>query len=252
MYLHPVPQVPGSEATLRKLWFVLLFVCPLVVPSKVDAAELNWTGMGLHDIVTIDANVGGNVVSGSYYAGEITWDWTAPVPTGFEASIVTYCVDILHELTDPQKVAISTTADPLMNTPATDGGGKAAWLLNQFAGAVSTGVQAAALQVAIWESLYDNDHNLDTGSFKLVHSSAAYTGAAEATLIYNQANNYLGQLFYGNGLYHTSVADWLDATTATGGGQDQITTPEPSSLLLIAIGGLTTRLRRRRALRVAA
>jgi hypothetical protein len=238
---------------LRKLGLGLLFVCPLLLPSNATAAELTWGGMGLNDIVTINATVGGDTVSGSYYAGEILWDWVAPVPSGFEESIVSYCVDIFKDITDPQTVAISTTADPLMVTPATDGGGKAAWLLNQFASVVATGVEAAALQVAIWEALYDNTNNLDTGSFTLVHSDAAYTGAAQATLIYNQANLYLNQLFYGDGQYHTSVARWLDATSAAGGGQDQITTPEPSSLLLIAVGGIVSGLRaRRRSTTIAA
>ena len=203
--------------------------------------------MGLNDIVTVNATSGGDTVSGSYYAGQILWDWVAPVPSGFEESIVSYCVDVLQDITDPQTVAISTTADPLMETAATNGGGKAAWLLNQFASTVTTGVQAAALQVAIWEAVADDSHNLDTGSFTLVHSDAAYTGAAQATLIYDQANYYLSQLFYGaQGQYNMSVARWLDATSATGGGQDQITTPEPSSLLLIALGGVVARMRGRR------
>jgi hypothetical protein len=236
----------GSEANLRKLGLGLLLVCPLLMPSNATAAELTWNGMGLNDIVTINATVGGETVSGSYYAGEILWDWVAPVPSGFEESIVSYCVDIFKDVTDPQTVAISTTDDPLMVTAATEGGGKAAWLLNQFASVVTTSLEAAALQVAIWEALYDDTHNLDTGSFSLVHSDAAYTGAAEATLIYDQANYYLNQLFYGDGQYHTSVARWLDAASATGGGQDQITTPEPSSLLLIALGGVVSRLRARR------
>ncbi len=168
---------------MRKLWLVVLFMCPLLAPSKASASELQYTGMGLHDIVTING-----LVSGSYYAGQIMWNWSDPVPSGFDPSVVTYCVDVLNELADPQTVNVSTTNDPLMTTMAVDGGAKAAWLLNTYASAVGTGVQAAALQVAIWESLYDNDHNLNTGNFSLVTSNAAYTGAAEASLIYGQAN----------------------------------------------------------------
>jgi len=205
--------------------------------------------MGLRDIVTIDANVNGQVVSGSYYAGEITWDWLAPVPSGFAPSITTYCVDILHELTDPQTVNVSTTNDPAMTTPATDGGGKAAWLLNSFGGTVTTGIQAAALQVAIWEALYDNTPNLATGSFKLLTTGVPYTTDAEAQAIFNQATSYLGQLFSSNApnhLYYTSVAAWLDATKTNGGGQDQITTPEPTSVALLGMGALVARFSRRR------
>lgn len=220
---------------MRKLCLVVLLICPLLAPSKAAASELQYTGMGLHDIVTING-----LVSGSYYAGQIMWNWSDPVPNGFDSSVVTYCVDVQSELADPQTVNVSTTNDPAMATMAVDGGAKAAWLLNTYASGVGTGVQAAALQIAIWESLYDNDHNLNTGNFSLVTSTAAYTGAAEALLIYNQANTYLNGLFSAsapNHQYYTSVATWLDAVGPRGG-QDQITTPEPTTFALLGFGGL--------------
>lgn len=235
---------------LRKSWVLLLSVVSFSIASTASASELNYTGMGLRDIVTINANIGGNIVNDSYYAGQIKWDWTAPIPDGFAGSIITYCVDIVHELDDPQQVTVSTTDDPGFTTTATDGAAKAAWLLNSLASSVTTGLQAAALQVAIWEALYDNDHNLSTGSFTIVTTDAAYTGAAQALAIASQANAYLNQLFSAgapNGQYYTSTAVWLDSTTVAGRGQDQITTPEPSSLMLLGLGGLFVRRRKQTA-----
>jgi len=231
-----------SEAILRKLSFMFLGVAAMLIPARTNASELQLQGMGAHDIVTIGGTSG---VSGSFYAGEIDWKWSAPIPGGFEENLYTYCVDILNEVVDPQAVRISDTSDPLMVTHATDGGEKAAWLLNTYAPGIHSsgnGLEAAALQVAIWEAISDNDHNLSTGYFTLL-TTGTYTSEAVAQAIYDQANVYLSALFYGGG-YHTSEATWLDATTATGGGQDQIATPEPSSLMLLGLAGVFVRRRK--------
>lgn len=233
----------ASEAILRKLCFLALGIAAALVPARADASTLQFNGMGLHDIVTIGGSSG---ISGSFYAGELNWEWLAPVPDGFESSLYTYCVDILHEVVDPQTVRVSETTDPLMTTHATDGGAKAAWLLNTFAAGIhasGTGLESAALQVAIWEAISDDDHNLSTGYFTLL-TTGEYTGVARAEAIMAQANEYLAQLFV-NGGYNTSTATWLDATGISGG-QDQITTPEPSSLMLLGVAGIFMRRRARK------
>jgi len=221
---------------LRKLWFILTCAAALAIPSQASASQLIYQQMGQHDIVTVQG-------AGSFYAGEIEWLWNDP-PAGFGAAVTTYCVDVFHELERPQDTLVGSTDQ--MTTVAQDGGGKVAWLLNTFAPVVSSGIQAAALQVAIWESLYDDDHDLATGIFQLVTDSSAYTGAAKAQLIADQANNYLKELYsHPYGGYHTSTATWLRAVDPSGG-QDQITTPEPTSLMLIAVGGLLAKASRRR------
>jgi len=229
---------------LRKLWWIVLGFAVALTPVRAEASALQFEGMGAHDIVTIGGTSG---VSGSYYAGELNWAWQAPTPDGFDTYLYTYCVDIVHEVVDPQTVAISDTADPLMMTRATDGGAKAAWLLNTYAPDIHTSgsaVEAAALQVAIWEAISDNDHNLSTGFFTLLTTNT-YTSETVAQAIFDQANEYLGALFYDGESYHTSVATWLDAKTDTGGGQDQIATPEPASLALLGIAAFCIRRRKR-------
>ena len=216
----------------------------VTVPTNADAAELTLDGMGLRDIVTINSTLPG-FESGSYYAGQFIWSSNDP---NLGSPVLTYCVDILDEVEGTQQMTVDSTDN--MQTLAQDGGGKAAWLLDTFASSVTTGVQAAALQVAIWEAIYDNDHDVTSGVFSIVTDNTAYTGAYEAQLIAAQATSYLNQLFYGpNGEYHMDRAIWLDALAVGGTGQSQITTatPEPGSLMLIGLGlAAMTALRRKR------
>ncbi len=91
---------------MRRIWFLVVGLTVALIPTRAGAAELNLLGMGAHSIVTIDGDV-----SGSFYAGEIDWMWTA-TPGGFDDYIYSYCVDILHEVANPQDVLISDTSDP--------------------------------------------------------------------------------------------------------------------------------------------
>lgn len=94
---------------------------------------------------------------------------------------------------------------------STDTGDKVAWLFNTFAEGIrlsGTDIQAAALQVAIWEALYDSSPDLGAGNFQLTTVGA----------IRDQANAYLSALDAGPGGYQTSSAGWLD----TSHGQDQV------------------------------
>ena len=229
-------RVGGS---LRKLWFIILGFIVALVPTRVSASELNLLGMGASSIVTLDGNV-----SGSFYAGEIDWMWTAPTPDGFDTYIYTYCVDIANEVENPQQVRISDTTDPEMTAQnpamATDGGAKAAWLLNSYAAGIHAsgdGTAAAALQVAIWEAITDDVLDLTAGGF-ILKTTGEYTGVDVALDIFDTASGYLADLSTAD--YHNSVATWLDAEY----GQDQIATPEPSSLMLLSVAGLFMRRRR--------
>ena len=146
------------------------------------------------------------------WAGEINW-------TGFTNSLVTYCVDFFSDALHTETVTVSNdirndlTSTTSIGTTA-GAGGRAAWLVNTYATQASTDkYKAAGLQIAVWNTMY---------------AAGAFTVSAPLEAM-NWAATYGGSL--GS---NTATGIYFDA--APGRGQDQIATPEPGSILMLAIG----------------
>jgi hypothetical protein len=187
-----------------------------VVPSAATADTINYLGPHPGSAVTV-----AGIRSGTFLAGELHWEWDS---SGID--LYTYCVDIMNNMQYEQEVSVGTTDSISGAYIAPDGGGKAAWLFNSYAAVVhGNSVHSAALQVAIWEALYDSSWDLAGGNFIL-----KTTGAIQMA-----AYDYLKALYGNQGSYFTSTTTWLN----TNRGQDQITrrsVPEPSVVLLFACG----------------
>ena len=104
-----------------------------------------------------------------------------------------------------------------------------AWLFNTYASQVNSNTNAAALQIAIWETLYDSNQSLNSGYFTLVSSSDSSLST--------QVNSYLGALNtnYAPG----SVATWYQPTNPSNA-QDMLGAgnPTPSSVSNVPEPGL--------------
>ena len=184
----------NGSVLVKKLLGVgaLALVCS--VPSAASAATLDFTGIGKASVVSISG-----LRTVTAWAGELNWNWVGTPPAGFSESLYSYCVDVLNNEADPQyNVAVRSTDDMTPVTSpfsASGAGAKIGWLVNSFAASIhssGTNEQAAGLQVAIWETLYDSSlgtFDLGAGQFSVSASAGTMTWAT----------NYLSSLYSSGG-----------------------------------------------------
>ena len=203
---------------MKKFVYAALFAASLAYPTAAAADTVTLTSngpaygwnVGQGSWITVSEGTSGPQMTA--WAGEINW-------TGFTSSLVTYCVDFFSNALHTETVTVSNdirndlTSTTSIGTTA-GAGGRAAWLVNTYASAASTDkYKAAGLQIAIWNTMY---------------AAGAFTISAPLQAM-NWAASYGGSL--GS---NTATGIYFDA--APGRGQDQIATPEPGSILMLAIG----------------
>lgn len=150
-------------------------------------------------------------------------------------SLKTWCVDLLRNLSSPPpRDAVVTTTSGAANQTTSNGTvltrniGAAGWLAKNISAGDS--IQKAALQIAIWEALYDNDGNLNAGKFILSTADSQIVSAAQT---------YLSQaLAAGGGVFAKSST--LFIKYSKGDSQDQVGNiiPEPTTLVMAATAGI--------------
>ena len=212
---------------LRTLVVGLLFAASvLMAPAVAHAEIIQFNGLGYASVVTVGGSIAANYHGGAW-AGEMNWSWVGTAPAGFAQSFYAYCVDLSSYEQPQQTVTPVSTAGFTNGVP--NGGGKAAWLFNEYASgihamtdATTAAVNAAALQIAIWEAMYDTTANLADGGF---------TATATNTAVTTKAAGYLSALY--------SSQPWTAVATvlSTDKGQDQIVQQvgEPSTLMLMGL-----------------
>jgi hypothetical protein len=179
---------------------------------------------------------------------------TAPAtnwPNG--GNFLAFCVDLQHYVGNSQNVVLSDMADwrqPYTSTPDfpdyVGAGNYVSYLINHY-GMPDTLFEQSAMQLAVWEILYeDRDLNLFNVS---TNAGQAYVYGVSNSLI-NQANSYLSLV---NNLSDVpdAHAPWIQTIDDRCSYYQDFTTPipEPSTLILIGTGFLVVAVSARRKFR---
>jgi len=227
----------GRIALLKRLLSLGAIVGTLAFSQAAHAATLSYSTSGmLAENVLSFFNNGASNFNG--YTGQISNTLTGG-PAGYPSTFIGYCVDLQDTYQQGETVSVNNTSALTRNGISPNTGYRVAWLYNTYAASVSTNVQAAALQVAIWEALYNN--TLDD-----TFSSGWYTLGASQNM-QSQAKIYIDalQTAIGNGSYLTNNATWFNAN---GTGQDVLgpsstpvvsQVPEPGLMSLFAGSSLS-------------
>ncbi len=127
--------------------FAVVAIC---LASQLQAAEIEFNGMGLNKRVDFTHNGDHRARAGELMVEFDDQEYTA------------YCVDLDHRMKDKWDADFEPVS-------FINGGIQVAYLYDMFASMVSTNVEAAALQVAIWEVVEDFGGAIDLahGDFKL-------------------------------------------------------------------------------------
>ena len=163
--------------------------------------------------------------------GEIYIDYTGTGGATVETSV--FCIDAGNQLPGAS-FGVTETTPLLFNGSKAQ---KAAWLYVSYFTSSMSGIDAAGLQVAMWEVLHEDDTNSydatsgdlwieDVGSNNVIGSAATYLGYLTGVTDFSAGNSAI--------VLQSDVASR----------QSVITAPEPTTLGLLALGGIAA-LRRR-------
>ena len=203
---------------MRFVTALLMLGLILLVSAPADAMVLglDW-GLGTSPITINHNGHNMNVWAGALHAylGGTLGNPLPPNDGHYVGDV--FCVDLDHEINLPTEYEV----DPLSAT-ALNNGSRAAWLYSTYLPSVTSGSAAAALQIALWDVVYDNGDGLGQGAFRYVSGLGAQTTTlAESIIASSSGQSADGTYFKVEGPYGQSMLGPV---------------PEANSMLLLGLG----------------
>jgi hypothetical protein len=182
-------------------------------PIAANAATITLTGLGYYQTIpllvnttTLEDGIAGQI--------QISLDGT---------SLIAFCVDLFTN------IGFETYNTTLGPPSGYAGGGRAAWIYENFGPGVNSNESAAALQLAIWDSVHDGGDGLSAGNVQLqVTGSATLRLAAEAIVSASAGQSSANATILHNVSFGGQPAQTL-ITRA-------VDTPEPAAWMMTAVG----------------
>lgn len=216
-------------------------LCGASVPSQAATMTLTQWTFGNGNVVSASAPAFGGYAGG--FSGTLSGAGEA-----FDGNIDSYCVELTQTFnwnTAYGNSNLVSSSSYFADSAKADTLGKLLSYANPLVESAAAGSQddfSTSLQLAIWNTVYDNDNTLSDGAFK---DSSAFAAKADEFLAGARGQASSLELWVLASANHQDQLIWLEPAPRLTG-QD---VPEPTSLMLAiaAFGGLGLASRRRRS-----
>ncbi|MDX2065345.1 MAG: PEP-CTERM sorting domain-containing protein [Fimbriimonadaceae bacterium] len=210
---------------IRRISLALITVASV---TAANASILTVSGMASGRFQNVTVNYLGNNLAVAAGAQDASYN---------SSSFLGYCVDI----TKFNNLPTSYEVTPVNASTTLPNGIRVSKLYNKYA-AGATGNQAAALQLAIWDVLYDNGDGLSSGTFKSGVSGSILSNYN--TIIADSLTGISDLATHFDPTNHGTKGDKNQGLIGPATFLPPAPVPEPSSMAVLGLGALAFRRRR--------